>query len=211
MRDTLDGTIRRTSNMNEVHFERQFNAPVESLWQFIADSPKLEKWMGGPVYRFELIDGGEVVIQIGPRFGAVASGKVFEYEPRHLVAFTWDVPAWGHTPDLLGTTMRWEAVGDGQGSKILLTHGLPYTVGREHLLAAAWHLHLDQLAQLLAGNDDHYSIEHERVKSLTAQYLDADFEKQRARYEELLDVQQSDVTEPASVRGCRGGRPTAAR
>ena len=85
--------------------------------------------------------------------------------------------------------MRWEAVGDGRGSKILLTHALPFTDGRDHLLAAAWHLHLDQLAQQLAGNDDHYIIEHERGKSLMTQCLvDADFEKQRARYEELLDV-----------------------
>src|SRR6266508_2423335 len=65
---TLDGTIRRASNMNEVHFERHFDAPVESLWQFIADPKKLEKWMGGPVDKFELVDGGNVVIQIGPRF-----------------------------------------------------------------------------------------------------------------------------------------------
>lgn len=185
---TLDGTLRRTSDMYEVHFERHFDAPVERLWQFIAEPKELEKWMGGPVDKLELFQGGEVVIQIGPRFGAVASGKVFEYEPGRLIKFGWNVPAWLHTPDLLGTTMRWEALSDGDGSKILLTHALPYTVGREHLLCSAWHLHLDQLRELLADHDEHYAINHDVLVGLVEQYLEADFSGQRARYAELLDV-----------------------
>ena len=188
MQRTLDGVIRRTTDMNEVHFERHFEAPVEQLWKFIADPQELAKWMGGPIDKLELVEGGEVIVQIAPKFGATASGVVLEYVPGRLLKFTWNVPAWGHTPDLLGTVMRWEAIADGSGSKILLTHALPYTVGREHLLAAAWTLHLDQLGELLDGNDENYTIEHESVQSLTAQYLEADFDRQRARYAELLDM-----------------------
>lgn len=188
MQGTLDGIIRRTADMNEVHFERHFDAPVERLWKFIAEPQELAKWMGGPIDKLELVEGGEVIVQIAPKLGATASGEVLEYVAGRLLKFTWNVPAWGHTPDLLGTVMRWEAIPEGQGSKILLTHALPYTVGREHLLAAAWTLHLDQLGELLDGNDENYTIEHQSVQSLTAQYLEADFEKQRALYAELLDM-----------------------
>lgn len=188
MTETTDGVIRRTETKNEVHFERSFDAPVEKLWSFIAERDLLAKWMGGPIDKLELKEGGEVVIQIAPKLGATVYGKVLEIQPGRLLKFTWDVPAWGKTPDLVGTVMRWEAVPDGAGSKILLTHALPYTVGREHLLASAWHQHLDQLGELLKGNDQNYQIEHARIVSLTQGYLDKDFAAQKANYGELLNM-----------------------
>jgi uncharacterized protein YndB with AHSA1/START domain len=174
--------------MNEVYFERRFDAPVEQLWSFISEPELLEKWLGGPVDKLEPVAGGEVVIQIGPKMGATVYGKVLEFEPGRVLALTWDVPAWGHTPDLFGTTMRWQAEADGDGSRIKLTHALPYSVGREHLLGAAWHLHLDQLGELLAGNDQHYTIQQPAIHALVLHYLEKDFTHRREYYEMLLGI-----------------------
>lgn len=191
VKDPVDGIIRRTSEMNEVHFERRFNAPLTGLWRFVSEPESLAKWMGGPIDKLEPVVGGEVVIQIAPKMGATVYGKVLEYDPERVLALTWDVPAWGHTPDLIGTTMRWEVRADGDGSRIALTHALPFSVGREHLLSAAWHLHLDQLGELLAGNDDHYTIQQNEIYALVLAYLDKDQGTKRAYYEHLLGIEKS--------------------
>ena len=188
MPETVDGIIRHTPEMNEVYFKRQFDAPLERLWPFICEPELLAKWLGGPVDKLEPAEGGQVVIQIAPKMGATVYGKVLEFEPMHVLALTWEVPAWGHSPDLFGTTMRWEVEADGDGSAIKLTHALPYSAGREHLFAAAWHLHLDQLGELLAGHDDHYVIEQPRIHALVLRYLEEDSARKREYYEELLGI-----------------------
>ncbi|WP_433171479.1 SRPBCC domain-containing protein [Actinoallomurus sp. CA-150999] len=190
MTESADGIIRRTPEMNEVYFERRFDAPVERLWPFIGEPELLAKWLGGPVDKLEPVEGGDVVIQIAPKMGATVYGKVLEFEPMRVLALTWEVPAWHVTPDLFGTTMRWEVATDGDGSKIMLTHALPHSVGREHLLSAAWHLHLDQLGQLLAGHDDHYVIQQPHIHALVLHYLEKDFASKREYYETLLGITQ---------------------
>ncbi|MEU5646876.1 SRPBCC domain-containing protein [Streptomyces milbemycinicus] len=145
---------------------------------------------GGPVDKLEPFEGGEVVIQIAPKMGATVYGKVLEYVPQRVLALTWEVPAWGHTPDLMGTTMRWAVEADGDGSKLTLTHALPHSAFREHLLSAAWHLHMDQLGQLLAGHDEHYTIQQDEIYALVLAYLEKDHAEKRAYYEHLLGIQK---------------------
>ena len=111
-------------------------------------------WKAGSANRFdelELKEGGNVIIQIHPAGPATVYGNVTTYDPGHLLELTWDVPAWGPMPDLFGTTMRWEVLPDGSGSKMLLTHSLPVEAGRVHMFLGAWHAHLDELSNTLAG------------------------------------------------------------
>ncbi|MEV4452586.1 SRPBCC domain-containing protein [Streptomyces mirabilis] len=193
MTDNVDGTIRHTLEANEVEFQRHFDAPLEDLWRFVSEPELLTKWMGGPVDKLEPQVGGDVLIQIAPKMGATVFGKVLEYVPQQVLALTWEVPAWGHTPDLMGTTMRWAVEADGDGSKLTLTHTLPHDVFREHLLAAAWHLHMDQLGQLLAGNDEHYTIQQPEIYALVLAYLEKDQAEKRAYYEHLLGIQKAEA------------------
>jgi uncharacterized protein YndB with AHSA1/START domain len=147
----LDGTVTSANGRNDVHFERHFDAPVEDLWAAITEPERMEGWIGGPVDELELKEGGNVIIQIHPAGPATVYGKVTTYDPGHLLELTWDVPAWGPMPDLFGTTMRWEVLPDGSGSKMLLTHSLPVEAGRVHMFLGAWHAHLDELSNTLAG------------------------------------------------------------
>ncbi|MCZ0984798.1 SRPBCC domain-containing protein [Streptomyces diastatochromogenes] len=191
MPQTVDGTIRHTLDLNEVEFVRHFDAPLDQLWRFVSEPELLAKWLGGPVDKLEPFEGGEVVIQIAPKMGATVYGKVLEYVPRQVLALTWEVPAWGHTPDLMGTTMRWAVEADGDGSQLTLTHALPHSVFREHLLSAAWHLHMDQLGHLLAGHDEHYTIQQNEIHALVVAYLEKDQAEKRAYYEHLLGIRKA--------------------
>lgn len=147
----LDGKVISTNGRNDVHFERHFDVPTEELWSVITEPDRMAGWIGGPVDELELKEGGNVVIQIHPAGPATVYGKVLAYEPGHLLEMTWEVPAWGQVPDLLGTTMRWEVLPDADGSKMLLTHSLPVEAGRVHMFLGAWHAHLDEIPNALAG------------------------------------------------------------
>jgi uncharacterized protein YndB with AHSA1/START domain len=188
--DTLLGVIHRTPTMNEVHFERHYDVPPEKLWSFIEDPKLLAKW-AGHVDKFQLDIGGEIVfIHYVPGATATITCKVTELKPGRLVAMTWDVPAWGtapglHSPAMLGTTMRWEVRPDENGSTFLLTHALPNVVGKEHVLSAAWHLHLNQLALLLAGEAE-AQMQVQRMWGLILSYLDTDFAEKVDYYADLL-------------------------
>jgi uncharacterized protein YndB with AHSA1/START domain len=183
----LDATIRPTADMNEVHFERQLQVPAEEAWRYVAEPDLLGKWMGGDVERLQLVEDGEIVIQM-TQVGATISCKVLEIDPHRLLAITWDVPAWGNIPDLYGSTMRIEVQSDGTGSKFLLTHAMPNAAGREHLMAAAWHDHLDELQQMVTGTGEDFVIKAGRLVELTMGYLDQDFEQRRAEYERFLNI-----------------------
>ena len=147
----LDGTVTSANGRNDVHFERHFDAPVEDVWATITEPERMEGWIGGPVDELELKEGGNVIIQIHPAGPATVYGNVTTYDPGHLLELTWDVPAWGPMPDLFGTTMRWEVLPASSGSKMLLTHSLPVEAGRVHMFLGAWHAHLDELSNVLAG------------------------------------------------------------
>jgi len=183
----LDATIRPTADMNEVHFERRLDVPVEEAWRYVAEPGLLSKWMGGEVTRLELVDGGGITIEM-KQVGTTISCEVLEVDPGRLAVFTWDVPAWGNIPDLVGSRMRIELRPDGRSTRFLLTHGMPNAAGREHLMAAAWHDHLDDLEQMVRGGGEDFVIKPGRLVELTMGYLDRDFQRRRAEYEHFLNI-----------------------
>ncbi|MEX2267044.1 MAG: SRPBCC domain-containing protein [Acidimicrobiia bacterium] len=157
MAESLDGTVKRRDGRIDLHFERHFDAPVERLWAAVSEPKLMEGWLYGPVHELEPHEGGKVEILIYPKGKATVYGKVLRYEPPRLIELTWDVPAWTNLageriPDFSGTIMRWEVQPDGDGSKLLLTHSLLAEHDwHAHSIVGAWHLHLDGLPALLAG------------------------------------------------------------
>ncbi|MFC8662271.1 SRPBCC domain-containing protein [Streptomyces sp. NPDC057199] len=165
----LDGTVTSENGRNNVHFERHFDVPADELWSAVTEPERMKGWIGGPVEELELKEGGNVVIHIHPAGPATVYGKVLSYDPGHLLELTWEVPAWGKVPDLLGTTMRWEVLPEGSGSKFLLTHALPDEAGRVAMFLGAWHAHLDELPHTLAGKTIP-PFEDERMFAMRAAY-----------------------------------------
>jgi uncharacterized protein YndB with AHSA1/START domain len=165
----LDGTVISANGRNDVFFDRHYDASAQELWPFVSDPERMKGWIGGPVEKLELKVGGDAVIHIHPAGGATVHGKVLTYEPGRLIELTWDVPAWGKIPDLLGTTMRWEVLPDGDGSRLLLTHSIPEEQGRVPMFLGAWHAHLDELADALKGKEIP-PFEDQRMFAMRAKY-----------------------------------------
>jgi uncharacterized protein YndB with AHSA1/START domain len=171
---TLDGTVHKTGERYDVCFERQFDVPIERMWAAVSEPKLLEGWLGGPVDELELVEGGNVVIQIYPKGPATIYGKVLRVEPLKLLELTWDAPAWKHAPDFFGSIMRWEVRPDGDGSSFRLTHSLTEdTSWQVHAMLGAWHLHFDALPATLAGEP-------------IPRHEEKDFFTMRERYAELV-------------------------
>lgn len=184
----VDGIIRHSYLANEIVFERKVDAPLEKLWSFVDQPNNLIKWVGGRLDKFELEVGGKYEICIAPQWNVMVLGTVLEYEPKRILHFTWDTPAWGNSPNLFGSTIKIEAWGEGAGSRIRFTHTVPYDAGREHLFAGAWHLHLDQLEELLKGNDQNYRIETSVLFEMVKKYMAKDFDARLNMYKHVLFI-----------------------
>lgn len=66
---------------------------------------------------------------------------------------------------------------------------MPYDAGREHLFAGAWHLHLDQLEELLKGNDRNYKIETSVLFEMVRKYMAKDFDARLSFYKHVLFIE----------------------
>jgi polyisoprenoid-binding protein YceI/uncharacterized protein YndB with AHSA1/START domain len=174
MDPVLDGKLRHEGDRYEVCFERHFDAPVERMWAAISEPALMEGWLGGPVDKIELAEGGNVVIQIHPKGPATVYGKITRFEPLKVLELTWDVPAWRQIPDFFGSVMRWEVRPDATGSTFSLTHSLREdTLWHVYAMLGAWHLHLDQMPATLAG-------------SPIPSFGEEDFFAMRDRYSDLI-------------------------
>jgi hypothetical protein len=72
----------------------------------IASEEQVDKW--------QMSHGGEIAVQVAPYDAAMACGAVTEFVPLRVLAHTWEVPALGVLPALLGTTMRFALVATGR-------------------------------------------------------------------------------------------------
>lgn len=186
----VDGEIKHHHIANEVVFERFFNVSNEKIWQFINQPDNLVKWFGGKMEEWKLSDdNGKFTLNIAPHWNTRVYGKILEYEPLRILRFTWDVPAWGHSPNLFGTTISISTKVVEGGVKIKFSHTLPYEAGREALLAGAWHLHLDQLGELLKGNDENYRIDSNQLFELSKDYLEKDYNEKLNGLKTMLGVE----------------------
>ena len=142
-----------------LEFTRNFDAPIETVWQFLTDPEKRKLWFcGGSTDGFA---GGEIVFEFDHRRLSDSSppakyaseevvthrGEILEYDPPHRLAFSWFEN--GHEGK---STVEISLSSEDNGStRLHLTHrGL---LGRDILIGvfAGWHGHFDLLVEVLAG------------------------------------------------------------
>lgn len=172
--EPVDGKIINRHLASDVVFSRYFDCSPEELWEFVENPDLLVKWFGGEMKEWELnANGGRFILEIAPQ----CHSTILEYEKYRTLSFTWDVPAWGHSPNLFGTTIKIDVRPDGNGAKMSFVHVVPYETLRAPLLAAAWHLHLDGLQDLVTGKTTQaYKIDTARLIDLTTRYSENDAE-----------------------------------
>jgi uncharacterized protein YndB with AHSA1/START domain len=146
-------SIASVETMYRLDWERSYPQGLERVWQAISNADEISNWLKFPT-QLEPRVGGKIHIE----FSAEGSleGIVCEFEPPHLLIYTWG-----------DSLVNWKLDGDAAETKLHFSH-----VGvRPELLAglgAGWHGFLNQLEDHLAGSPRPYSY-----KDLKARYENA--------------------------------------
>jgi uncharacterized protein YndB with AHSA1/START domain len=122
-----------------VRFVRWFAHPPDRVWRAITEADQLAKWFPDTIDG-EFGPGAEVRFPKFVEMGLPAVGKVTDYDPPRLLAFTWGP-----------STLRFELEPEGEGCRLTFTDALPREETAKN--AAGWEVCLDDLEAMLAGAD----------------------------------------------------------
>jgi uncharacterized protein YndB with AHSA1/START domain len=137
-----------------VRFERRLAHPPERVWRAITAPDDLAAWFPDTI-EGEFAPGAEVRFPKFAEMDLPAVGRVTEFDPPRLLAYTWGTSA-----------LRFELEPDGDGCQLIFTDTLPREESAKN--AAGWEVCLDSLEATLAGEEpgetggDHWSELHER-------------------------------------------------
>ncbi len=141
-----------------VRYERGYTQPPARVWAALTEGALLGQWLApGSI---ELKPGGKVGLAF-TNSPAVIEAAVTALEPGALLEYHWIDKGNDAGP------VRFELAPDGTGSELTLTHTMPLAVRRPSTLAA-WHMHLEQLAAVLAGRPIPWS--NDRWQALREHY-----------------------------------------
>ncbi|XUU60373.1 SRPBCC family protein [Erythrobacter sp. HA6-11] len=142
-----------------LEFRRQFDADIETVWQFLVDPEKRKLWFCGGSTDDHV--GGRIVMEFDHRRLAESAppekyadeviathdAEILAYDPPHALAFTWFEAA-GDGSSRVDITLS--ETGDGATELLLVHTGLE---GHDVIISvfAGWHGHFDLMVETLAG------------------------------------------------------------
>lgn len=136
------GTVERHGGRSVLRFERRLAHPVERVWAALTEPAQLREWLGDA--EVELVEGGRFTVRwlnTGPGGGhVVMHATVTALDPPRLLEVAGDPHG----------VLRWELRPD-RGSTLLTFTDTLRAGGSPAMALAGWHLHLDLLAEALAG------------------------------------------------------------
>ena len=122
-----------------VRFERRLSHPLERVWRAITDPEDLAAWFPDTI-EGEFGPGAEVRFPKFEEMGLPAVGKVTDFDPPRLLAYTWGT-----------STLRVERESEGAGCRRVFSDTLPRAESAKN--AAGWEVCLENLEARLAGED----------------------------------------------------------
>jgi uncharacterized protein YndB with AHSA1/START domain len=141
------GAYDTIENRPALRFERRLSHPVEAVWRAITTSDELVHWFPSRVQVDELRPGAEMTFRFddmplegGP---SMITGRITEFDPPRLFAFFWG-------DDHLRFEL--EPVEGRDDQCLLRLTVLLDTRDKAARDGAGWHVCLDRLQSLLAGN-----------------------------------------------------------
>lgn len=145
--------MARTAETTSLRRELVIAASPETVWQFLVDPAKAERWMGTKA-TLEPQPGGLYRVEVIP--GHTARGEFVELDPPRRLVFTfgWEPGEDGTSALPPGTsTVEIELSPDGAGTRLTFTHrDLPTgEAAQQH--EAGWDHYLPRLAVAAAGGD----------------------------------------------------------
>ncbi len=144
------GSVTETTAMVR---ELEIAASPETVWGFLVDPAKAERWMGQSC-TFDARPGGEYRCDVVP--GHVAVGSFVEVEPARRLVFTWGWESRGEgessTPGPGGSTIEIELEPSGEGTSLRFTHR---DLTREEVAShgKGWDHYLPRLVEAAGGGD----------------------------------------------------------
>jgi uncharacterized protein YndB with AHSA1/START domain len=164
----MEGTVREIDGKYVLRFERRLNHPVGEVWAALTEPDRLAEWLAEA--DLDLVEGGRVELrwQNTDEHGntAVARGTISRLEPPRLLEIDTDIHG----------LLRWELREEHYGCKLTFTNATPAPKNMHAIVLAGWHIHLDHLADALAGHPVNWS-------TWTGDYWDL-WEELRAGYAE---------------------------
>jgi uncharacterized protein YndB with AHSA1/START domain len=122
----------------QLRFVRRFAHPPEKVWRAVTEPTHLRVWFPARIDG-RLEPGGELRFVHEHHEAETLSGRVLEYEPPHVLEYTWG-------EDVL----RFELEPDGDGTRLTFRIGFD-ELGRAARDGAGWHACLELLGSEVDG------------------------------------------------------------
>lgn len=141
---TRDGSVERIGDKRVLRFQRRLEHPVERVWAAITEPGQMVGWWAEA--ELDLREGGSMVLRWlnsdDEGNQAVLRGEVTELDPPRLFEIAGDPHG----------VLRFELEPDGDACRLTFTATVAAPDDVLPLALAGWHVHLDHLEQLLAGD-----------------------------------------------------------
>jgi uncharacterized protein YndB with AHSA1/START domain len=135
----VDGTLHDVDGHPVLRFERRLRHPVARVWRALTDPTEMSAWFPWLV-EMDARVGGTMSFTHPKGIATAPDAVITEFDPPHVFAYDWH-----------GEDLRWELTEDGEHSVLVFTHMFLERPGAAKF-AAGWHVTLDALDALLAGD-----------------------------------------------------------
>ena len=122
-----------------VRFVRRLSHPPERVWRAITEADELARWFPDTI-EGEFGPAAEVRFPKFVEMGLPSVGRVTDFDPPRLLAYTWGP-----------STLRFELQPDGDGTRLTFTDEIPREETAKN--AAGWEVCLADLESTLAGTE----------------------------------------------------------
>jgi uncharacterized protein YndB with AHSA1/START domain len=135
------GSIDRIEDGFEAHLERFMEHPQEAVWAMLTEPSRMIDWLAPG--EIELRKGGTARLNFTDS-GIVIDSLVSEFDPPHLLEYSWSSPGEPDRP------VRWQTSPAGDGTRLSLTLKCPADedIARS---CAGWEAHLMMLLAAIEG------------------------------------------------------------
>jgi uncharacterized protein YndB with AHSA1/START domain len=176
MTEVISKRLERLSD-DTIRFERLLDAPVETVWRYLAEADLRAQWFAGGtdargegeielLFDHDLLSTDDVPYPeaYAKYKGAVSRETVVRFEPPRILAFTFGEGKQG--------VATFELSPENGGTRLVLTHsGITSGTGAQDF-GSGWNSHLTVLQEKLAGRGvrDFWEL-HSRSKEAVAEVL----------------------------------------
>ena len=150
----MTATALTVAGRPALRMERRLGHSIERVWRAVTEPGELARWFVAEVPWTPV--AGEAFEAAG------AAGRITEFEPPRLIAWTWDIEAYS-----------FELSADGDGCVLVFTHVFNPELGPAWQHAAGWETYLNRLDAHLAGGYLSEEAAHEGIDDLFARYRGA--------------------------------------